>query len=412
VIARQEKPQRQAPIPQRDSVPPPVPPLPPELGASNPRRSQSQSSTEQHAPPPPPKSFEARDPPYAYTRSPPPIPPHPQPSESRYGPSQQDPTNGYARGPQPTPQRTPQRVGSLQSELRGPYPVDQDPRYQGRHLSLGPVRPISPAVAPTQQRRPPPDRPHPQETRLRQGQPLSTSQPFQPPGANYSNPPQQAPYQLQQMLLQNQYQPYVLQRTEPLVEDLLTSPSETPLPPQPANIPAPPIPPNPQKDALLSALSQTLTTQVQSTYNNTLSAILPLKAQQAALSSTLHNIEQEITALNNLDSLLTSNEKILHQAMHNADAVFSDAKTRKIPDVDDVLVAPTVVARQLYEAVAEQRAIEDCRALLAKALDRGRIGGGVWARQTRSLAREEFLKKAIVRKIGRGMGLVSEGSGV
>lgn len=96
--------------------------------------------------------------------------------------------------------------------------------------------------------------------------------------------------------------------------------------------------------------------------------------------------------------------------MHDADRVLEDAKRRKVPDVDDVLVAPTVVAGQLYGAVAEQRAIEDCRAVLGKALDRGRVGSGVWARQTRSLAREEFLKKALVKKIGRGMGLVEEGA--
>lgn len=34
-----------------------------------------------------------------------------------------------------------------------------------------------------------------------------------------------------------------------------------------------------------------------------------------------------------------------------------------------------------------------------------------WARLTRGLAREAFLKKALVRKAGLGLGLVVEGDG-
>ena len=131
-----------------------------------------------------------------------------------------------------------------------------------------------------------------------------------------------------------------------------------------------------------------------------------------------------MTQLNELETLLSSNEAILHQAMRDADKVLDDAKRRKVPNIDEVLVAPTIVAGQLYATVAEERAIEDSRAVLGKALDKGRIGGGLWAKvcwptwwlheltrrpqQTRSLAREEFLKKALIKKISRGMGLAED----
>ncbi|KAK4693940.1 hypothetical protein P7C71_g3549, partial [Lecanoromycetidae sp. Uapishka_2] len=191
-------------------------------------------------------------------------------------------------------------------------------------------------------------------------------------------------------------------------EDLLTSPFETPLPSQPTNIVPPPIPPNPQKDALLSSLSQTLTQQIHATHRSNLSALPPLRAQQAAIATTLNAINTEIFNLNELEKLLSSNEAILHQAMRDADKVLDDAKRRKVPNVDEVLVAPTFVAGQLYASVAEAKAIEESRAVLGKALDKGRIGPGVWAKQTRSLAREEFLKKALIKKISRGMGLVED----
>lgn len=98
------------------------------------------------------------------------------------------------------------------------------------------------------------------------------------------------------------------------------------------------------------------------------------------MHTTLAAINQEICQLNNLETVLSSNEVILHQAMRDADKVMEDAKHRKVPSVDEVLVAPTVVAGQMYELVADEHSLEECRAVVAKALDRGRIGGDIWAK--------------------------------
>lgn len=87
-----------------------------------------------------------------------------------------------------------------------------------------------------------------------------------------------------------------------------------------------------------------------------------------------------MSQLNDLEALLSSNEAILHKAMRDADKVLEEAKRREVPNVDDVLVAPTLVAGQLYQLVAEESAIEESRGALGKALDKGRIAGGVWAK--------------------------------
>lgn len=91
--------------------------------------------------------------------------------------------------------------------------------------------------------------------------------------------------------------------------------------------------------------------------------------------------------------------------MRDADNVIAEAKHRTVPPVDEVLVAPTVVGEQLYELVAEERACVEARGVLARALDRGRVGVEVWVRVNRGVAREEFLKKALVRKCASGLGL-------
>lgn len=60
--------------------------------------------------------------------------------------------------------------------------------------------------------------------------------------------------------------------------------------------------------------------------------------------------------------------------MRHVDRVIAEARGRKVPDVDDVLVAPTVVGGQLYALTAEEKSISDALFILGRALDKGRIG--------------------------------------
>lgn len=170
-------------------------------------------------------------------------------------------------------------------------------------------------------------------------------------------------------------------------------------------IPVPPVPPNPEKDALLRALSQALVSQIRQTVSSNMSAVAPLRAQQAALQTAYSRLQAELGELQQLDTALASNEQILKGAMIEADRVMGDARRRKAPDVDDVLVAPTLVGGQLYTLAAEERSIADTLFVLSRALDKGRISADVFVKQTRSLAREQFLKKALIKKIAKGMAL-------
>jgi ESCRT-I complex subunit TSG101 len=55
--------------------------------------------------------------------------------------------------------------------------------------------------------------------------------------------------------------------------------------------------------------------------------------------------------------------------------------------------------------VCEERALGDALFVLSKAVERGRVAPAVFVKMTRSLAREWFLKKALVRKVAVGVGL-------
>jgi len=70
-----------------------------------------------------------------------------------------------------------------------------------------------------------------------------------------------------------------------------------------------------------------------------------------------------------------------------------------------MVVPPTVVAKQLYDTVCEERGIEAGIWALQDGFVRGRVGAEVWGRRTRELAREGFRKRYLARKVAVGMGL-------
>ena len=127
------------------------------------------------------------------------------------------------------------------------------------------------------------------------------------------------------------------------------------------------------------------------------------------MNNAMRNMQQEHRALLSLQELLASNENILHNTMRDADDCIASAQHRAVPGVDEVLVAPTVVGQQLYDLVAEEKACAESREVLGKALDRGRVSSETWVRTVRSLAREEFLKKVLIRRCAAGMGLRQDG---
>jgi ESCRT-I complex subunit TSG101 len=126
---------------------------------------------------------------------------------------------------------------------------------------------------------------------------------------------------------------------------------------------------------------------------------------------SLTSMNAEIHALESLSALLTSNTSILHTSLHEADAVIKSSQGRAPPGVDEILVAPTVVGNQLYELVCEERSLGDALFVLSRAVERGRVGATVFAKATRGLAREWYLKKALAKRIGKGMGLVADPTG-
>ena len=119
----------------------------------------------------------------------------------------------------------------------------------------------------------------------------------------------------------------------------------------------------------------------------------------------------EQRALEALAAPLASDSAILRAAMRDADAVVARAQAdlreggTGVPGVDAVLVAPSALAEQAYQLAAEVQGCRDARAVLGRALERGRVGADGWARGVRGVARDEFRAMWLLRRAAEGMGL-------
>ncbi|KAL4737735.1 UEV domain-containing protein [Aspergillus similis] len=392
---------QQHPLPQQAQpvqTPPPRPPLPPEL-----------SNTSTHTPSPQSSSLHPSQP--ASQAPPPPPPPPPKPGQlssptglqQQIAPAQHNPPPLPPLPPKEQKIRTTYLLIFLEAHIlrrssphssamvfiQGPHsPQDYLLTIRLRMRHMGPTHV---ALHPAYHQQPPPaQQVHP---------------PLPPHGPTQVAPTSQPP----------------APRSKPETEDLLTSPFELELPSFTPTGPAPPIPPNPEKDALLQAVSKALTETLHANIAHSESAAHSLASQSHSLHATIATLQAEISSLTNLNSSLESNTSILTQSLHRADAVIADAQSRVstaqpssssdsssssgLPPIDDILVAPTVVGKQLYDLVAEERGIQQALYALQAALVKGVIGVDTWSRHTRGLAREAFLKRALIRKIGKGMGL-------
>ena len=107
--------------------------------------------------------------------------------------------------------------------------------------------------------------------------------------------------------------------------------------------------------------------------------------------------------------MLDTNEAILHGSLRDCENTIQTTKTKRQPPIDEVLVAPTMVAQQLWTLCAEEAGAREAMYVLQKAVDRGRVSGEVFVRQMRSLGREVFAKMALARKCAHGLGLEVQG---
>ncbi|KAI7889167.1 Vps23 core domain-containing protein [Mucor mucedo] len=124
-----------------------------------------------------------------------------------------------------------------------------------------------------------------------------------------------------------------------------------------------------------------------------------LLLQNRLLNEGELNIENEYRALSDIKERLRYNNLILETRSKEIDTVIKQVNNTPDVQVDEALCGTTVVANQLYELVGDDNAISDTVYFLAKALNSERIDLATFMKFTRMLSREQFMKRALIKKI-------------
>ncbi|KAF8430122.1 UEV domain-containing protein [Tirmania nivea] len=410
--------------PQLQSAPPPVPPLPVELG----RRGENTAEP-------------AR---IGGVSTPPPLPPAPHRQQQQQQQQQQQPASvpygtPYAQPPiSPLQQYGSPPTGSMHhpgyasSTLPVPSPALPHMRYPTAGGFGGGGLPL-PSLPPTPQQRPlsyagpsssSPSFPTPHVPSPLNPNPLPNS--TIPPSYHHRSPPpppqqfKPPPLPLQPQL---QPQPQSPQQKQQ-IPDLLSAPDTDLLLSLPssntssANTPPPPLPPNPQKDHVIHSISLALHNLAVQSWQKTQTALEQAASQREALLRAEQKMLQEQNELRNIEAVAEMDIGIFRERISMAANLIyevgegggEDGGKWRVPDADKLVVASTVVHGQLYDLVTEDMAVEEAMFVLGRALDKERVGLDVFLKHMRTLAREQFIIRATIKKIV-GMIKLEEGEG-
>ncbi|KAF3202980.1 hypothetical protein TWF191_002833 [Orbilia oligospora] len=395
-----KQPVAQPPPIQSIATPPPRPPLPQEIESqrarSNPVPQQQPADQATPPPPPPPKAEPRHQSPaaYSYTTTPHLFTPQnqstPQPvaSPPLHPSPPQNNINNHNQGPPERP-ALPQKLP--REEPRPAYPIPS-PAYQQTPPQPPPVPPLPSPIRNSAIGFP------------------SVNQPQQRPISIHGYPPQQlssaGPSNLNPTATklpqrsQSQRKPFnILDADDDNPSSLLPSPATSKL-----AVP-PPLPPNPEKDRLINEIAKILQQKADAASAKTMASLEQTASQAEAMAKTEAYMERERIELIRINDVCEKDQRILNERIGMADELIREVRDREAPNIDAVVVAPTVVHNQLYELVTDDMAIEDTIYVLGKALDKERITLDVFLKHTRALAREQFMKRALVKKISRQIGM-------
>ncbi|TKY89317.1 hypothetical protein EX895_001848 [Sporisorium graminicola] len=169
-------------------------------------------------------------------------------------------------------------------------------------------------------------------------------------------------------------------------------------------VPPPPRPINPELLALHDRIYTKLDTRL-STLASTLAASNSrLEVLSTDLDRGLPAIEDEMSRLKAVRDVCQTTGDRLEASVRDITESIRGLQAREEPDPDNMVLATSIVGNQLVDLVAEDNAIEDTLYHLGRALNAERIDLDRFLKQTRMLAREQFMKRALAMKIGEGMG--------
>ncbi|WVR05945.1 hypothetical protein IAU60_002972 [Kwoniella sp. DSM 27419] len=196
----------------------------------------------------------------------------------------------------------------------------------------------------------------------------------------------------------------------PPVQDLLSSPeAEMQSLPSTHQINGPPpAPPSKPPPPSLLHLHSILLPHLQASLPPLLSHLQSTRAhlldRREDLVSGEPAIRDEMARLEAVKKVCDSTGRKLSEVVRAGDERIAELEARGETSVDELVCGISIVHNQLIDLVAEDNAIEDTIYHMTRAFDAERIDLDRYLKSIRSLAREQYMKRALIERILHGMG--------
>ncbi|KAI9263185.1 UEV domain-containing protein [Phascolomyces articulosus] len=180
-----------------------------------------------------------------------------------------------------------------------------------------------------------------------------------------------------------------------------TTPTSATIPPHTpsSSLPSSSLPRESQERELQENLYRKVSDRMQAfniAVSNEMDKLLMINRQ---LNDGEFRIDQEQQVLMGMIRRLQDNIQILRTRGKEIEEITSTVNSMPDLAVDEALCGTTVVYNQLFDLVADDNAIVDTIYYLGKALNTERIDLVTFMKCTRTLAREQFMKRALMKKI-------------
>ncbi|KAG0288014.1 hypothetical protein BGZ96_008158 [Linnemannia gamsii] len=163
--------------------------------------------------------------------------------------------------------------------------------------------------------------------------------------------------------------------------------------------------------------TQQLTPQQAQLYTKLQSALLDFNTASSREMDNLVNVNKqlndaenrtkaELQSLRDLSTKIQHNIVTLNRCTEQLNVKIEQIRTWPEEPVDEIICGSSVVHNQLFELVAEEIAIEDTIYYLDQALRQDKVELNAYMKHVRNLSREQFMKKALIKKVKAQLGHV------
>ena len=159
------------------------------------------------------------------------------------------------------------------------------------------------------------------------------------------------------------------------------------------------------KASMVSAVEDMLKRKFREDAEQLSTELLSLRQTNSELESGKKRIESILKNIETEKADVQTRTQAIEDRRKEIETALAKLKTTQLPPIDDIVTAPYPLYRQLFEAHAEELAIDDAIYLLGEALGKNRLSVEIYLRKVRELSAQQYKMRALMDKCRNVAGL-------